>query len=185
MSLTRGLLKGMGLTEEQVSAVIEEHVNVVNALKDEIKTYKTDAEKLPSVQKELEDLKKSGGDWQKKYESEHTAFENYKKDAAEKELLKSVKSAYKALLKDQKIGDKHIDSILKVTDLSKIKLDKDGNLEDKENLVKTIKTEWDGFIVTESEKGASVPNPPASGSVDYDKMSDADYYKATYDKKKG
>ena len=181
MSLTRALLKGMGLTEEQVSAVIDEHISTVNALKDEIKTYKTDAEKLPAVQKELDELKRSGGDWQKKYEDEHKAFEDYKKEAADKEALANVRSAYKALLKEQKISDKHIDSILNVTDFGKIKLDKDGNLEGKDDLVKTIRSEWDGFIVTEGAKGADVANPPAGQSVDYDKMSDADYYKATYE----
>ena len=76
MALTRAmLLKGMGLTEEQVSAIIEEHTNVTSALKEQIKEYKTDAEKLPEVQKELDDMKKdtSASDWEKKYNDEHQA----------------------------------------------------------------------------------------------------------------
>ena len=32
MALTRAMLKGMGLTEEQVSAIIEEHTNVTSGL---------------------------------------------------------------------------------------------------------------------------------------------------------
>ena len=31
MAVTRNFLKGMGLTEEQVSAIIEEHVSTTNA----------------------------------------------------------------------------------------------------------------------------------------------------------
>lgn len=161
MGLTRALLKGMGLTEEQVGAIIDEHVSTVNGLKDELKKYKDDAEKLPTVQKELDDIKKSGGDWEKKYNDEHKAFEDYKKDTDARAALEKVKAAYKGLLKAQNIGEKHIDSILKVTDFSKMKLDKDGNLEGKDDLVKTIKSEWDGFIVTEGTKGAEVQTPPA------------------------
>lgn len=165
MGLTRALLKGMGLTEEQVGAIIDEHVATVNGLKEERDKYKDAAEKLPGVQKELDDLKKSGGDWEKKYNDEHTAFEAYKKDAESRETLEKVKSAYKALLKEQSIGEKHIDSILRVTDFGNMKLDKDGNLADQDALKKSIKEQWDGFVVTEGTKGAQVSTPPASGGT--------------------
>ena len=36
MSLTRAMLKGMNLTEEQVSAIIDEHTSVTSALKEQI-----------------------------------------------------------------------------------------------------------------------------------------------------
>ena len=57
MALTRTLLKGLGLTEEQVGTIIEAHSETVNGLKEELGTYKAAAEKLPGVQKELDDLK--------------------------------------------------------------------------------------------------------------------------------
>ena len=52
MALTRAFLKGMNLTDEQISAVIEEHTNVTDALKADRDKYKEEAEKLPTVQKE-------------------------------------------------------------------------------------------------------------------------------------
>ena len=51
MALTRAMLKGMGLTEEQISAIIDEHTSVTTALKDQIKEYKEQADRLPEVQK--------------------------------------------------------------------------------------------------------------------------------------
>lgn len=162
MALTRAMLKGMGLTEEQVSAIIEEHTNVTSALKDQIKEYKADAEKLPGVQKELDDLKKdtSASDWEKKYNDEHSAFETYKKDITTKEIAEKVKSAYKKLLAECKVGDKHVDSIIKVTDFSKMKLNEDGSLDGADKLKESINSDWSGFISTKETKGTGPENPP-------------------------
>ena len=44
MALTRKLLKGMGLTDEQVDTIIEAHTDTVDGLKDQISTYKADAD---------------------------------------------------------------------------------------------------------------------------------------------
>ena len=160
MALTRAMLKGMGLTEEQISAIIDEHTTVTGALKDEIKKYKADAEKLPDVQKELDGLKVGQSDWEKKYNDEHKAFEDYKNDVAVKETTSKIKSAYKKLLTDCKVGEKHIDSIMGVTNFSEMKLDKDGSLEGLEDLKKVITDKWSGFIPTERAKGTDVDNPP-------------------------
>ena len=46
MEVTRNFLKGMGLTEEQVSAIIEEHVSTTNALKEQRDSNKDAAEQL-------------------------------------------------------------------------------------------------------------------------------------------
>lgn len=165
MALTRAMLKGMGLTEEQVSAIIEEHTNVTSALKDQVKEYKADAEKFPEVQKELDDLKKdtSASDWEKKYNDEHSAFEKYKTDIADKEKSEKIKSAYKSLLSECKVGDKHLDSILRVTDFSKMKLGEDGSLEGAEELKKQIGTDWSGFISSEKTKPSGGPETPPGG----------------------
>lgn len=165
MALTRAMLKGMGLTEEQVSAIIEEHTNVTTSLKDQIKQYKADAEKLPAVQQELDDFKKdtSASDWEKKYNKEHADFEKYKTDISNKEQSEKIKSAYKKLLTECKVGDKHLDSILRVTDFSKMKLAEDGSLDESDKLKETINSEWGGFISTKETKGADVSNPPGDG----------------------
>lgn len=51
----------MTLTDEQVSAIIEEHSATVTGLKGEITKYKEDAEKVPGLQKKLEDYERTTG----------------------------------------------------------------------------------------------------------------------------
>lgn len=166
MALTRGMLKGMALTDEQVDAIIAEHTSVTSALKEQIAEFKEKAEKLPAVEKELEDLKKdvSDNDWKGKYDKEHEQFEAYKTEISAKEIASKVQDAYKKLLAECKVGDKHVGSILRVTDFKDMKLKDDGTLEDVDKLKEKITTDWSGFISTEGTKGADVATPPASGS---------------------
>ena len=61
MALTRKLLKGMGLTEEQVDTIIDAHTETVDGLKEDLKQAKKDAEEADDLRKQLktaqEDLK--------------------------------------------------------------------------------------------------------------------------------
>ena len=84
MALTRKLLKGMGLTDEQVDTIIEAHTDTVDGLKADIGRYKADAEKLPGIQKELDDLKKEDADggYKAKYEKEKKDFQDFKDGVA-------------------------------------------------------------------------------------------------------
>lgn len=160
MALSRALLKGMSLTDEQVQAIIDAHRETVDGLKAELDKYKADAKALPGVQKELDDLKQNGGNWQEKYESEHKAFEAYKADIETKESVARVKEAYRNLLKAENVNEKHLEAVIRVTDFSKMKLKKDGTLEDADKLTEGIKNEWSDFIVQTEKKGADVETPP-------------------------
>lgn len=165
MALTREMLKGMNLTEEQVSAIIGEHVSVKNGLEEKIKQYKADAEQLAAVQKELDDLKKSGGNWEEKYTKEHADFEQYKADVAAKEVLVKKREAYSALLKENKIGDKYIDSILNVAKYSDMELDENGKLKDADKISESIKSDYSGFVINTETKGAGTETPPGDNSA--------------------
>ena len=69
--------------------------------------------------------------------------------------------------------------------MKSLKLDADGKLENADELTNTIKTEWADFIATEKKEGVDVPTPPEKEKlVDYDKLSDAEYYKQTYEASK-
>lgn len=165
MAITRSMLKGMQLTDEQVSAIIEEHTNTIEGLKKDRDKYKSDAEKLPVVQKELEDLKSGDSDWKDKYEKEHKDFEDYKKEVAGKEAVAKVRSAYRKLLVENGVGEKHIDAVLRVTDFTNVKVDKDGKLENSDKLSESIRSEWSGFITNKGTKGADVDNPPGGSKA--------------------
>lgn len=161
MALTRSFLKGMNLTDEQVSAIIEAHTESIDGIKADRDKYKEEAKKAADLEKKLKGFE-GADDWQKKFTDEHKAFEDYKKDIANKEKLATVQSAYKALLKESGVDEKRIDSIIKVTDFKDMKLAEDGKFEKSEELTKKIKEDWAGFIVEKRTEGADVKNPPAN-----------------------
>lgn len=161
MALTRAFLKGMNLTDEQVSAIIEAHTESIDGIKTDRDKYKAEAKEVADLKEKLKGFE-GADDWQKKFTDEHKAFEDYKKDVANKEKLATIQTAYKTLLKDSGVDEKRIDSIIKVTDFSGLKLGEDGKFEKLEELTKKIKEDWSGFIVEKRTEGADVKNPPAS-----------------------
>lgn len=162
MAFSRSFLKSTGLTDEQITAVMEEHTAVTDALKSQRDSYKEQADKAADLQKQLE-AAQGGENWQEKFEKEHEAFESFKKQTENDANAAKVKAAYRKLLADEGISEKRLDAIVKVTDLSNMKLDKDGNLEKADDLKKAIQDEWSEFKVTVTEKGASVEKPPQTG----------------------
>ena len=175
MSLTRKFLSGMGLTAEQVDAIIDEHSDTVDSLKEQRDEYKKEAESLKDVQKAFDKLKKQVEDnegdateWREKYEKLEKDYDAYKAEIKSKATEQAVKEAYTKLLKANNVGDKHITSILGVTKFNDMKLDKDGNLEDVEKLTESIKEQWGGFITTTGSEGADVSTPPKGGATKYE-----------------
>ena len=157
---------GESCTDEMETALIALHHSIVDDVKDQLDAakadaarYKAEADKLPGVQQELEGLK-NGEDYKAKYEKEHADFEGYKKQVADGEELSKKKAAYRKLLADEHINEKRLDAVIRLTDFSNIKLDKEGNLQDTDKLKKTIGEEWGEYKVTTQKRGAEVATPP-------------------------
>lgn len=147
---------GENCTDEIENAIIALHIGVVDPLKDDLQKAKEDADKLPTVQKELNDLKtaqKNGEDYKLKYDA--LVQEN-----AEKAAKTAKTDALRKLLKDIGISDKRLDSVLKISDIGAIKLTDKGEIENAEKLKESLKTEWADFIVTREEHGANPATPP-------------------------
>jgi len=165
MSLTRKMLKAMGIEEEKIEQIIEEHAETVNALKQQRDQYKVDAEKLPGVQKELDEYKEAAekdgeNPYKAKYEETQQKFDDYKAEVTARETKAKKTAAYRKLLKDAKVSEKRLDSILKLSPVDEIELDEKGEIKDAENVKKEIEKEWSDFIVTEETHGAESNNPP-------------------------
>lgn len=193
MSLTRKMLKGMSLTDEQIDTVIEAHTDVVNTLKDErdkfvdereklkadIEKLKAEnselkkanesvsatTEKLAEVQKELETAKEAATQSEQKYEELQKEFDGYKSEQSAIAEKSAKETAYKEMLKEAGVSEKRIASVMRVTNLDDIKLDKDGKLKNHDELVETAKSEWADFIDRKHVEGADVKNPPANSGT--------------------
>lgn len=180
MSITRKMLKGMGLTEDQQDTILEAHTETVNEIKAERDRLKSDAEKLPTVQKELDDLKAAGdGGYKEKYEAEHKAFETYKKAVDTEKMTAAKEKAVEAVLKKIGVSEKRLQSVAKLAKadglLDALELDEDGAVKDADKLEKSLKDGYSEYITTTSTKGADTATPPAnSGGA---KLTMADIYK--------
>lgn len=146
---------------EAVDKIIAGHAATVEALKEERDSYKTEAEKVPGIQKELDDLKKAAKDG-KDYQTLKKEFDDYK-DKVEKEKVRGAKEeAFKQVLKDAGIADRHYSKIIKYSDVDGLELDEDGKLKNAKDLLKSIKEEWSDHVDTTSTSGAKTPTPPAN-----------------------
>lgn len=163
MSLTRKMLKAMGIEEEKIDQIIEAHTDTVDGLKADVSKYKTDAEKLSDVQKELDELKAKGDDgWKEKYDNLKGEFDKYKTDVQEKETHSKKVEAYKAILKDANLSEKGIEKAVKYADWDKIELDADGKLKGANDHIKAVREEWAEYVTTTTTTGAKTSTPPAN-----------------------
>lgn len=167
MALTRKLLKGMGLTEEQVDTIIEAHGDTVDGLKEDIQRYKADAEKLPGVQKELDDLKKDNGDdFKARYEKERQDFQAYKDGIAKKEAAAAKEKAARAYFESKGIPAKSMGLVIRGAKGEIESLELDGEkIKDASALDSLLDGDYKGLIGKVKESGMNTQNPPeTSGS---------------------
>ena len=180
MALTRKFLSALGIESDKIDEIIEAHADTVDGLKEErdqakkqAEQYEAAAKKLPEVEKELEGLKDAGGNnpfevkynaLKEDYDKLKGEFDGFKSDTEAKEIKRTKESAYKNLLKEVGVSEKRIDSVLKVSDLDSIELDKDGKIKDSDKLKESVKEEWSDFISTNHQQGANTPTPPGGSS---------------------
>lgn len=157
---------GENCTDEIENQLVALHLGVVDPLKDDVTRYKADAEKLPSVQKELDDLKAQGdGGYKAKYEAEHKAFWDYKANVDAEKTTAAKEKALETALKKVGIADKRLQSVVRLCKgdglLDKLQLDEKGTIKDSDKLETSLKESYSDYIVTTSTQGANTPNPPA------------------------
>jgi hypothetical protein len=162
MALTRKFLASKGIEADVIDEIIEAHTETVNGLKDKIEAaekYKGDAEKVPALQekvKELEKIAQTNGD----YDALKKEFDDYKAEIKRKVERTAKETAYKDILKDAGIPEKHFAKILKYSDVDGVELDKDGKITTAKDILASIKEEWGDHIETTEKKGADTSNPP-------------------------
>lgn len=156
----------MGLTDEQVDTIIEAHTDVVDGLKDELAEIKKSAARLTEVEKELNDIKAKGDDGYKdKYEKEHSDFEAYKAEIAEKETQAQKSDIFRKLLEKANISKAHIETLIDTRTAEKLinGLEiKDGKAVDEDKVSKAISDTWGGYVEHTENKPTGAANPPSN-----------------------
>lgn len=173
----REILSAAGVTSdnmsEAVDKIIDGHLTSVNALREDVAKYKADAEKLTTVQKELDDMKaNSNDDWKEKHDKLEVEFDDYKKDVAAKETQAAKEKAYRDILKDAGLSEKGIAKAIKYAEWDKIELETDGKLKGAKDHIKSVKEEWAEYVTTTTTTGANTATPPANNGTGTGKTRD-------------
>ena len=157
MALTRKMLKEMGIQEDNIEKIIMAHSETVDALK----KFKTDSERLASVEEELSAAKSElSEDYKSKYEELKNSFDSYRLGVEADAVKRRKEQAYKKLLTACGVIDDCVDSILKVTDLDGVELDQSGEVLNADAAKDSIQRNWAAFIPKVITTGAETATPP-------------------------
>lgn len=164
MALTRKLLKGMGLTDEQVDTIIEAHTDTVDGLKSDISKYKADAEKLPTVQKELDDLKAKGDDgWKDKHDKVKKDFDDYKTGVESEKSKAAKEKAARAYFEGKNIIGKSLELAMRASAAEIAGLELDGEkIKDTAALDGLVAGDLAALVGSTGVRGSNTANPPAN-----------------------
>ena len=172
----REILSAAGVDSEHmrdaVKAIIDGHTASIEALREDVATYKAEAEKLQGVQKELNDLK---ADITSKYitKEAHQAvvneYENYKADVSAKAEQAKVEKAVKAYYEGKNITGKALEIAMRgsTAEIKAAKLDAEGKLtEDSTKALDSLVTgTFSGLVSQTTIRGAQIATPPENGGA--------------------
>ena len=167
-SLTRKMLKAMGIEDEKVDQIIESHTEVLDEIKTERDELKSRVKDLDKIQKQLDEAnealnQKNGDDaYKAKYEELQNEFNTYKQSIEDGKVFASKEAKYSELLKKAGIIESKIGSVLKLSKegVEKLEFDDKGEVKDADKIVESLKSEWKELIPTVHEQVAKTSNPP-------------------------
>ena len=155
------------VSKDVLKKICDLHTDALDNLKDTVKELKTD---LENAERERDDFKakapKDGekNPFEEKYNKLKKEFDDYKDNIETNKVNDAKKLAYSKLLKDNKVSESCIDSILEITKLDDIQLDENGKIVDADTHNENIKNKWSSFIETTTITGANTHTPPANKS---------------------
>lgn len=165
MALTRKMLKGMGLTEEQADTIVDAHTETVDGLKEKLKAAEEKAKTADDLQKELDGLKAKGGeDFKARAEKAEKELKDYKAEVAAKETKAAKEKAVKAYFEAKNITGNNLAIALRGAkdEISGIELDDKGGIKDSKALDALVDGEFASLVVKSSARGATTATPPGS-----------------------
>lgn len=190
MDWIKEILKGLGLTDEQITTAMSKFnaefpknavpKSVYNDKAQEVVTAKAD---LATAQADLAAAKKEAGNaltYKQQLDQTTTDFTNYKAGIESEKATAKVKDAVVAALTDRKALPDALDLLVGSIDLKSVKLGDDGKIVEPDKLFGPLQEKRKALFGQTSTEGA----PPApgggggGGETDLGKLSMDDYFKA-------
>ena len=162
MSLTRKMLKAMGIEEEKIDQIIEAHSETVDSLKADRDNYKKDADQLKSVREELDELKAKGDDgWKEKHDKVKKEYDDYKNEVTAKESKAIKEKAVRAFYEEKGITGKNLEIAMRGsrTEIDGIEMDGD-KIKDTASLTALVEGDFSALVSTTTKKGVKTATPP-------------------------
>ena len=95
-------------------------------------------------------------DWQAKYTAEREAFEKYRSEVAAAEEKRMKTDAYRSLLGECGIPERHRDKLTRLYDTDSIVIGEDGMISGREAIKESIRADW-GELVPKSSVPVAKP----------------------------
>lgn len=142
--------------DESVQKILDGHVASLDALREERDNLKSELAQAKVDQKELETLKKDSGD----IAALRKEYDDFKASVEAEKVRGKKESAYREILKEAGVAERHFPKILKYSDIDSVEFDDDGKVKGAADILKSIKEEWGDHIETTSVSGTQTPTPP-------------------------
>lgn len=167
MALTRNFLKAMGLNDEQISSIIENHADTVEALKKERDGFKAQADAAAEVAKERDNYKEQlskAGDAAKV----QADFDAYKQKVEGEKTLTVKRKALLAVAEQAGVTREAFrNAIAKAWDMDAFEVDENGAAKDADGVKAAIQKDYADFIGTTGNPPVPKVDPPAGGGKSY------------------
>ena len=162
MALTRRSLKAMGIDEEKIDEIIAMHTETVDGLKADIERYKTDAEKLPEIQKELDALKAAGDNGlQDKFDALKREYDAYKNEITLEKAKTAKEAAVKTYYESKGITGKALEIAMRGSGAEIAALEMDGDkIKDTKALDELVSGVYADLVQKTEVRGQTGGNPP-------------------------
>lgn len=161
----REILSEAGVDSDHMSTCVDKiisgHTASIEALREERDNYKKEADKVPGLEKENADLKTATEG--KDYDALKKEYDDYKDSVAKEKTRTAKETAFKAILKDAGVPEKHYAKVIKYSDIDKLELDEKGEITTAKDVLKSVKDEWGDFVETTKVSGAKTATPPKTG----------------------
>ena len=140
--------------DDKAKAILDALHKETDELKDQL-----DAEKTARTQAEKDRDAANGGK-----QAAEKALTDYKAQQTQKDTRATKVAAYKQLLKDKGVLEKHFDRVVKMTgaDIDALELDENGKVKDAKKFMDSQKDVWSDFVGTTTTTGANVDTPPTN-----------------------